>query len=141
MLEAAGPSSQTADNDDRIYAGTYYVIKNPGNPKHPFRLVQIDKSKVAETFGAIPNGRSEINIHVGNSPRNILGCMSPGLKWDDMGSYPTVSKSGPVLDDLTKLIKKSKTRNDVTTYDGQKWPYEKQTFYEEVVVIIKDEIK
>ena len=144
ILEAAGPSSQISGKDDRIYAGKYYLIQNLGKDKEAFRLVQIDKDKVKDTFGekdsTKPNGRYEVNIHVGNEPKNLVGCLCPGLNNIDMGDYPIVSTSGGTHKELSKLIKKSKTTKNIKTYDGLH-SYNAQLLYEEVILIIKDEIK
>lgn len=149
ILEAAGPSSQIAGKDDRIFAGKYYIIDNPGDNKKAFRLVQIDKNKVKDTFGikdsTKKNGRCYVNIHVGNKPKNLVGCLCPGTEKIDMGKYPMVSNSVRAFGEVSEIIKKSKTNKNTNTYDGmyssEKNCYQNHVFYEEVIVIIKDEIK
>lgn len=73
MLEAAGPDSKTAGTDQRVPIGTYHIIENPGT-KGDFRLVLLDETEASNQMGT----RSLVNIHIGNFPKDIEGCLVPG---------------------------------------------------------------
>jgi len=66
MIEPAGPSTSIAHLDRRIPAGTYKLIKNTG-AKKGLRLFN----------DSVPPSRA-ILIHVGNYPKDTLGCLLPG---------------------------------------------------------------
>lgn len=125
ILEAAGPSSRVKGSDQRVFPGSYFLTRNPGSKgHHPFRLVQKDQQAAKRIFG----NRVACNIHTGNRPENIEGCLAPGENYKTSGSgineYPVVENSKPTLNKLVKIIEEhSRTTGDITVYDGAKLGY------------------
>ena len=125
MLEAAGPSSQVEGSDQRVLAGNYSLIKNPGS-KGPYRLAQTSQSLAEQTFGK----RGQVNIHVGNAPKDLTGCLCPGSSWQEVGltrrngvedrsnAYPSVISSKTKLAELQREIAKYGNIRAGATYDG-----------------------
>ncbi|AKT39526.1 DUF5675 family protein [Chondromyces crocatus] len=132
MLEAAGPSTKTAGTDQRIPAGTYGIIDNPGT-KGPYRFVQTSKSLATATFGE----RFEVNIHVGNFPTELEGCFCPGQSWsDNEGAFPSVSTSRPQVKELETHIEGEGTTEVVKTYDGR--DEHSRKYFTNVTVIVRE---
>lgn len=137
-LEAAGPSSRTADTDHRIPAGMYSMIKNPGRTG-PYRLVQTTEGLAEMTFGE----RYWVNIHSGNLPEHIEGCILPAVSWEEVTVgdteevYPKVTSSKNKLDKLKEQISAHAKTEKQTTYDGKE-TYTNKTFYTNVMVVIKE---
>lgn len=144
ILEAAGPSSTTEGSDQRISAGIYSLIKNPASVG-PYRLVQLTQVLSGLTFGE----RNCINIHIGNAPVNLEGCLCPGINWEERGvtkkngkedrsnAYPYVISSGGKLAEIQKHISKYGKIRSETTYDGS-GAYKGSAYYCNVLVIIRD---
>lgn len=127
MLEAAGPDAKESGTDQRIPSGTYYVIKNPGS-KGDFRLVLLDKVSASEQMGE----RSLINIHIGNFPKDIEGCLVPGTSASEM-PYPKVNSSKLAYNKIRDLIQESSTSKK-TTFDGAE-EYKDSVLYDATIVI------
>jgi hypothetical protein len=141
MLEAAGPSSQTRRSDQRVVAGQYSLIKNPGS-KGPYRLVQTSKVLSDQTFGK----RGLVNIHAGRYPVHLEGCICPGPYWEELGVtkqgnrsnvFPSVtSSSRDKLADIKNKISKYGEVKTQETYDG--YGSYSDGYYRNVSVVILD---
>lgn len=128
ILEPAGPDSKVAGTDQRLPAGTYRIIKNPGNSGH-FRLVMLDEAEAAAQMGR----RALCNIHIGNYPTNITGCLAPGRTANENGgAYPSVGSSTIAYNELKGLIEGTESEV-VTTYDGR-YSYN-QKLYDATIII------
>lgn len=136
MLEAAGPSSRTAGSDQRVVAGTYWMIRNPGS-KGRYRLVQTTQAAATSTFG----NRGLVNIHSGNQPTHLEGCLCPGSKWVEKGEaapdlYPFVEASRAKMTELQNAISAHAKTDTRKSYDGAN-EYN-TTFYCNVLVVIHE---
>lgn len=129
MLEPASPPSKVAGTDRATPVGEYRLINNPGS-KGDFRLVVETKTQATILFGT----RGSINIHIGNFPEDIKGCLAPGTGYSDSGSYLSVSNSASAYATLkTKILSVGTELKDM--YDGQH-EYANATVYKDLVVRI-----
>jgi hypothetical protein len=145
MLEAAGPSSKVQGSDARVMPGTYALIKNPGS-KGPYRIVQMTQSEATSHFGT----RGAVNIHGGNNPVDLEGCLLPGgasannpVKVPGVGKakpttqyYPSISGSQAKLTEIKDAIAKYGVTESKTTYDGTE-KYTTTTYTNVKVVIVE----
>lgn len=145
MLEAAGPSSKVRDSDARVMPGTYKLIKNPGS-KGPYRITQETQAEATSQFGT----RGAVNIHGGNNPVDLEGCLLPGgastvnaVKVPGVGGakattqhYPSISSSQPKLKEIKEQIAKYGVTESKTTYDGME-KYTTTTYTNVKVVIFE----
>ncbi len=152
-LEADDYQPKVSGSDSYIPTGTYRMIDNPGAAWMPYRLVHTNKKSAKEVFGT----RGMINIHVGNYPWNLEGCILLGQKGksttefdtpekidDDLYTnhsgfeYPKIGPSGPVVRSFKDQISKLLSQTGLKTYDGSNATYTKN-FYFQLVISITDQ--
>jgi hypothetical protein len=108
ILEPAGPSTATANQDQRIPAGAYNLAPHVNSILH---------SEWALYNDDVPLSRA-ILLHIGNGPGDTEGCLIPGLtmKTDYVGP------SLPVLNQLNNYINSFNGNVTINIYDPVK-PY------------------
>jgi hypothetical protein len=75
-----------------------------------------------------------MNIHIGNFPKDIEGCLAPGTGYSDSGSYLSVSDSATAYAALkTQILSLGTESKDM--YDGQN-KYTNATVYKNLVIRI-----
>ena len=137
-LEAAGHDSKMKGSDQRTTEGVHHLIVNPGR-KGDLRLVQLTPAQAKEMYGT----RSLLNVHTGNYPTDIEGCISPGLSWEektgsDGNKYPAIvgGTSGKMYVSLLGVIKDNSTTVIRDTYDGQN--RYSTTMYDDAIIVIRN---
>lgn len=152
ILECAGPSTWIENTDQRVKPGSFYVIENSGN-RGPFRLVQLTQTNARAAFGT----RSLVNIHPGNDPDEVKGCLMPGDNWEicnkgTINEYPRIlAPSVTKCNQIAQFINDHSETEIRTTYDCRRSvndddevplnapiiPYNNSNLYSSVRVIIR----
>ena len=73
------------------------------------------------------------------TPKSLVGCLCPGLKWKDKGKYPSVLTSEDVFVALSKVIRKTNTKK-MTVYDGKE-TYRNKPVYDDVLLKTTEEFE
>ncbi|ACH64055.1 LysM domain protein [Aliivibrio fischeri MJ11] len=154
-LEADDYQPTESGSDSYVPTGTYRMIDNPGAAWMPYRLVHANKKTAKDAFGT----RSTINIHAGNYPWSLEGCILLGKKGTSTTAidkavknndgtysahsgfeYPKIGPSSSIIklfkdeiNDVAKLL----TQTKLKTYDGSTSTYTKN-FYPQLKIIITD---
>lgn len=86
------PTAERADREDGLYDLEFgYITFKSGKKSRAIRLLG------SFSRGAYPNSRGRRYIHAGNYPRQVTGCVLPGLReWPGKG----VSASRPAMDQI-----------------------------------------
>ena len=154
-LEADDYEPTESGSDSYVPTGTYRMIDNPGATWMPYRLVHTDKKTADDAFGT----RSTINIHRGNYPWSLEGCIllgkkdssailidkaiikAGGTKTSHSGfEHPFIGASKNMVDSFIKEIdinKKLLHQKKLNTYDGGDSTY-KTDFYPQLKISIID---
>ncbi|MUK94793.1 LysM peptidoglycan-binding domain-containing protein, partial [Aliivibrio fischeri] len=154
-LEADDYEPTESGSDSYVPTGTYRMIDNPGAAWMPYRLVHANKKTAKDAFGT----RSTINIHAGNYPWSLEGCILLGKKGTSTTAidkavrnndgtysahsgfeYPFIGTSKDTIDDFIEEIdinKKLLLQKKLNTYDGGDLTY-KTNFYPQLRISITD---
>ncbi len=145
-LEADDYAPLVAGSDSYVTAGTYRLI-DPGKRSgkgHNFRLVRTEKGVAKTQFGT----RSTIDIHIGNYPWSLEGCICLGLKGkSDVESkkganieYPYIGASKTPFNEFKDTIEDKFIRQKgLQTFDGA-YQYKEDFFFQLNVIIDESEM-